>query len=298
MALLSIGLGWLIAGRALRPLQTMNTRARRITEDNLHERLGVEGRRDELGELAGSFDQLLARLELAFESQRRFVANASHELRTPLTLERALVEVALADPGASAETLRHACERVLASSHQQERLIDALLMLARGQAGTDDRRSVDLAELCRDELDVRQARIAATGLTLRADMQPAIVAADPALLERLLANLLDNAIVHNRPEGWIEVGVRSDETGVAMRVANSGELINTAQAAELAEPFRRLHGERTSDGGLGLGLSIVRAIALAHGATLDLVPIADGGLEALVHFVPGAPSAGSVLAPV
>jgi signal transduction histidine kinase len=298
MALLSIGLGWLIAGRALRPLRTMNQRAREITADNLHERLGPARRGDELGQLAATFDQLLARLQHAFDGQRRFVANASHELRTPLTLERTLVEVALADPDASVETLRHACERVLAAGHQQERLIDALLMLARGQAGVANRQSLDLADICRDELDARQARIDAGGLTLRADLQPALVAGDPALLERLVANLLDNAIVHNRRSGWIEVSVRPGDDGAALRIANSGETITAEQAAELTEPFRRLHGERTAEGGLGLGLSIVRAIALAHGATLDVVPIVDGGLESAIHFSPAASSAGSVLAPV
>ncbi len=145
VALLSIGLAWWLAGRALRPLRTMNTRAREISAENLHERLGVEGRRDELGELATTFDALLARLEAAFDSQRRFVANASHELRTPITLERTLVEVALADPDVSVESLRRVCERVVASTEQQERLLDALLTLARSEAGVAAGESVDLA---------------------------------------------------------------------------------------------------------------------------------------------------------
>ncbi len=284
MALLSIGLGWLIAGRALRPLRTMNQRAREITEDNLHERLGPAPREDELGQLAGTFDELLARLERAFDAQRRFVANASHELRTPLTLERTLVEVALADPDADADELRRTCERVLAASHQQERLIDALLMLARGQAGSATRERLELAELAGEQLEIRQRRIDDAGLALRATLRPAATAGDPALLERLLANLLDNAIVHNVAGGWIEVETATTAGMPVLRVASSGEQIPSERAEDLLEPFRRLHGERTTEAGLGLGLSIVRAIALAHDATLELRALDAGGLEVTIRF--------------
>ena len=204
MALLSILLGWLVAGRALRPLRTMNQRAREITEESLHQRVGVEPRSDELGELAATFDALLERLERAFEAQRRFVANASHELRTPLTLERALVEVALADPDASVSSLRRCCERVLVSSAQQERVIDALLTLARGQAGVESREPVDLAQLAAELLAARAIDTAA--LTVEATLDRAVVDGDRALLERMVANLIDNAIAHNIAEdGWITV---------------------------------------------------------------------------------------------
>ena len=171
VALLSIGLAWWLAGRALRPLRTMNSRAREISAENLHERLGVDGRGDELGELATTFDALLARLERAFDSQRRFVANASHELRTPITLERTLVEVALADPDVSVDSLRRVCERVVASTEEQERLLDALLTLARSEAGVAGGESVDLALLAEDALLARETRL--TGIQVDTSLEPA-----------------------------------------------------------------------------------------------------------------------------
>ncbi len=195
MAVISILLGWLLAGRALGPLRTMTSRARRITEENLHERLSVDTQEDEIGELATTFDGVLARLELAFEAQRRFVANASHELRTPLTLERALLEVVLSDPDAEAKELRHACERVLVSTEQQQQMIEALLTLARSQGGTDVDAPVNLADLAQDAITLREPRL--DGITVAADLHPAPLNGDPALLERLVANLIDNAIIHN-----------------------------------------------------------------------------------------------------
>ncbi len=279
MALVSVGLGWLLAGRALRPLRTMTRRARRITEDNLHERLGGEDLRpDELGALAATFDGLLARLEQAFTSQRRFVANASHELRTPLTLQRALVEVALADPDPSPESLRHACERVLAGAEQQERLIEALLTLARGQAGVEAPVPVDLAAVVDEQLAAREPALAA--LVVETELEPAVVDGDRALLERLVANLLDNAIAYNLPvHGWLRVNTGAAGQTVVLAVANRGSEIPPEQVPELFEPFHKLDGERTAGrGGLGLGLSIVRAIAQAHGGRVEARPLADGGL--------------------
>jgi len=284
MALLSILLGWLVAGRALRPLRTMNQRARAITEESLHQRVGAEQRSDELGELATTFDALLERLERAFDAQRRFVANASHELRTPLTLERALVEVALADPDASVESLRRCCERVLVSSAQQERVIDALLTLARGQAGIESHEQVDLAELAAELLAARAVETAA--LTVEATLDPAVIDGDRALLERMVANLIDNAIAHNvAADGWVRVQTAVVDGQAVLRVANSGQLVPSEQLQELFEPFRRLEGERIGqDRGLGLGLSIVRAIALAHGAELDAEARDEGGLEIELRF--------------
>jgi signal transduction histidine kinase len=286
MALLSILLGWLVAGRALRPLRTMNQRAREITEESLHQRVGVEARSDELGELAATFDALLERLERAFEAQRRFVANASHELRTPLTLERALVEVALADPDASVQSLRRCCERVLVSSAQQEQVIDALLTLARGQAGVESQEQVDLAELAAELLAARVLDTAA--LNVQATLDPAVVDGDRALLERMLANLIDNAVAHNVGlDGWITVQTGVEARKPFLRVANSGQIVPPERLEELFEPFRRLEGERIGqDRGLGLGLSIVRAIALAHRAEIDADASVQGGLEVEVRFAP------------
>ena len=278
MALLSIGLGYLVAGRTLAPLQTMNVRARAITEDNLHERLGIGARRDELGELAATFDDLLGRLERAFESQRRFVSNASHELRTPVTLERALVEVALADPQATVESLRSTCGRVLAATEQQERVISALLTLARSQAGVETRDAVDLAGLLAEGLAVHELQLKSFDLESTLDSAP--LRGDRLLLERMVSNLLDNAINHNASQNpWIcirsgVVGARSE-----IRIANGGAIVSAERVAELFEPFRRLDGERTGGGGLGLGLSIVKGIALAHGGTVDVGPLPAGGLE-------------------
>jgi signal transduction histidine kinase len=284
MALLSILLGWLLAGRALRPIRTMNTRAREITEENLHERLGEDRRDDELGDLAQSFDELLARLERAFDSQRRFVANASHELRTPVTLARTLVEVALADPDASAKSLRHVCERVLVSTEQQERMIEALLTLARSQAGVESGVEIDLAELVDDTLLAREARLA--GIEVQSDLQSAVVKGDPALIERLVANLVDNAALHNAgPERWIRVRTGQAAGSPVLWIANSGAVIPQEQVHELFEPFRRLEEDRVAgDGGLGLGLSIVQAIATAHEAELTAVAPPEGGLAIELRF--------------
>jgi signal transduction histidine kinase len=296
MTLVSIVLGWLVAGRALVPLRVMNRRARAITEDNLHERLGVSTRRDELGELAASFDELLARLERAFESQRQFVANASHELRTPLTLERALMELALADPEPSVESMRHAVERVLASNQQQERLIEALLTLARGQAGAGSSDRVDLAAVVAEELALRQTRFDAAEIKVRGQLGEAEAVGDPALLTRAVANLLENALVHNVSGGWVEVETRTVDGSAVLRVANGGEMVPAERVAELTEPFRRLAGERTGTG-LGIGLSIVASIARAHNAELRLTALDGGGLEVNLT-VPAALPPGSVHAPL
>ena len=284
MAVISILLGWLLAGRALGPLRRMTSRARRITEENLHERLSVDAQEDEVGELACTFDGVLARLEHAFEAQRRFVANASHELRTPLTLERALLEIVLADPDAEAAELRHACERVLASTEQQQEMIEALLTLARSQGGTDVEAPVNLAEVAQDAITLRAPRL--DDITVAADLHPAPLRGDPALLERLIANLIDNAIVHNREEdAWISVETGQEGARSWLRVSNSGPYVPEGMIAEIFEPFRRLSGERTATTtGVGLGLAIVQAIADVHSATLAARPVDGGGLQVEVRF--------------
>jgi len=285
LALLSIALAWWLSGRALRPLRTMNTRAREISAENLHERLGVGPRGDELGELAATFDALLGRLEGAFDSQRRFVANASHELRTPITLERTLLEVALADPDASVESLRQICQRVVASTEQQERLLDALLTLARSETRAATGGTVDLAALVEDALMAREGRL--DGITVESQLEPAVVVGDEALLERLVANLLDNAIVHNDGEPrWIRVRTGELEGAPGLWIANAGEVVNPDRVEELFEPFRRGTGERVGgrEGGLGLGLSIVRAVAVAHAAKIEVHAPPAGGLEFELRF--------------
>ncbi len=285
LAIISIVLGWLVAGRGLRPLRRMSARARRITEENLHERLSVETREDELGELATTFDGVLARLQRAFDAHKRFVANASHELRTPVTVERTLLEVALEDPETDAATLRRTCERVLASTKQQQQMIEALLTLARSQGGTDVDVPTDLAELAQDAIALRERRLDA--VTVAGDLHPAPLHGDPALLERLIANLVDNSIAHNLDEdGWVTIETGHTDGCTWLRVSNSGPEIPQELIPELFEPFRRMEGERTvaTTAGVGLGLSIVRAIADVHGATVDAGPVRGGGLRVEVRF--------------
>ncbi|HEX4282043.1 MAG TPA: ATP-binding protein, partial [Solirubrobacteraceae bacterium] len=287
MALASIGLGWVMAGRALRPVRTMSSRARGISERNLHERLALDGPDDELKELGDTFDGLLARLDAAFESQRRFVANASHELRTPITLERALVEVALSDPNASVDSLRETCRRVLASSEQQERLIEALLTLARSQRGLEHRAPVDLQELTAEVV----RSIPSNGVRIDTKLGAARTTGDSALVERLLVNLVENAVRYNEPDGWVEAWTGSREGKPTLEVSNSGPVVASDQVGELLKPFSRLDGDgavasRNGDGreGLGLGLSIVQAIADAHDAELTTTPRPEGGLTVTVRF--------------
>jgi signal transduction histidine kinase len=282
MAFISIGLGWVMAGRALRPVRTMSARARGISERNLHERLALEGPNDELKELGDTFDGLLARLEKAFESQRQFVANASHELRTPMTLERTLVEVALADPEPTVASLRRTCERVLVAREQQERLTEALLTLARSQRGLAVREPLDLGAVAGDVLQ----GVEPDGIRLERELGDARTAGDPALVERLVANLLDNAVHYNTAGGWVRVWTGLRDGRPTLAVVNSGLPITADEAATLAEPFRRLNGDRPAaeHNGLGLGLSIVGAIATAHDADLRMTPRPAGGLSVEARF--------------
>jgi signal transduction histidine kinase len=287
MALVSAALGWLMAGRVLEPLRTMTARARRISDHNLHERLAVAGPEDELKELGDAFDALLGRLEGAFAAQRRFVANASHELRTPLTLERAMVEVALADPDADADSLRQTCRRVLDAGEQQERLIEGLLTLARGQQGIEESEHVDLGDVSRHVLDALDASPSRDGLRVESELGHAATSGDERLLERLVANLVDNAVRHNVADGWVRIwtGVRSGRP--TLSVSNTGPMIEPAELEGLLEPFRRAGADRTRHrNGHGLGLSIVAAIAAAHHASLRTTARAEGGLDVEVSFSP------------
>ncbi|HET6864619.1 MAG TPA: ATP-binding protein [Solirubrobacteraceae bacterium] len=277
MALASIGLGWVVAGRALRPVRTMSSRARGISERNLHERLALDGPDDELKELANTFDGLLGRLEAAFESQRRFVANASHELRTPITLERTLVEVALADPHPTVDSLRDTCRRVLAASEGQERLIEALLTLARSQRGLESRSPVDLREITAEVVQ----SVPADGLRVETDLSAARTTGDQAMVERLVANLVENAVRHNRPDGWVSAWTGQRDGLPTIEVTNVGPVVEPSHVEELVKPFYRA-GENGN--GLGLGLSIVHAIAEAHGAAVRTEARPEGGLRVTVAF--------------
>ncbi len=291
MALASLALGWLIAGRVLRPLRQMTAATRAISEDSLHERLAVPGPGDELKDLGDTIDSLLERLQAAFDAQRNFVASASHELRTPLTLERAMLEVALADPHAKAASLRAVCEDVLTAGKQQELLIDALLIMARSERGLDHLQPVDLADIIRDVLDARAPDPAAQGLAITAAISPSPVLGDARLLERLAGNLIDNAIRHNIPGGRIGIRVAISGGGPTLTITNTGPVIQPGQAARLLEPFQRLSTTRSAETeGLGLGLSIVAAIAKAHHATFAINPQPEGGLGVDILFTPGTAS--------
>jgi signal transduction histidine kinase len=287
MAAISMGLGWLVAGRVLRPLRTITGAAREISATDLHRRLALAGPDDEFKELGDTFDGLLGRLEASFRAQRQFVANASHELRTPLARLKTLAQVALADPNASVESLRAAHDRVLASEQQLEQLIDALLSLARSERGLDRRRPVDLMALVGEVLADRRDEIERRGLRLRATLDPAHIQGDPQLLERLVANLIDNAIRHNVAGGGIDVTTTTTAGAAVLSVANDGLVIPVEELERLQAPFERLGAARTGPGdGHGLGLSIVHAIVAAHEAQLTLSARPEGGLAVEARFLP------------
>ena len=285
ITLLSFGLGWLVAGRVLRPLRSITARARRISANNLHERVAIEGPDDEFKELGDTLDGLLGRLEASFEAQRHFVANASHELRTPLTLERTLLQLALSDPEATTGSLRETCEELLSSGHAQERLIEGLLTLASSEGGLEERELVDVARTVRAAESSLRAEADAQGVVLRAEVASAMTMGDPRLIERLVANLVDNALRHNVPGGWAAVSCRTDGGSAVVSVGNSGPVIAAGEVERLFEPFQRLDRSRTGpSGGHGLGLAIVKAVATAHEAIVTVVPGPEGGLQVEVIF--------------
>jgi signal transduction histidine kinase len=289
MAVISVGLGWFVAGRVLRPLRVMTAATRRITADSLHERLAIGGPGDEVKDLADTIDDLLGRLEGSFDAQRLFVANASHELRTPLTTMRASLDVALAKPGPVPETTATLAARMRAELDQVDRLLESLLVLARTQHGefTDSVR-LALGQLALTALTGRAKDIAAKGLTVREDRidDSAWVWGSQTLVRRAVDNVVDNAIAHNDPGGWISVAVRAEGDGagaVSLVVESSGPVLDQQRVADLAQPFRRLGADRTGTGqGSGLGLSIVAAITQAHHGTLDLRAGPDGGLRVTI----------------
>jgi signal transduction histidine kinase len=290
LAVVSVAAGWWLAGRVLRPLHRITATARRLSLSNLHEeRIALAGPRDELKELADTFDSMLERLERSVAGQRRFVANASHELRTPLAVQRAAIQIGLEDP--SPERLAEVREELLAANRRTERLIDGLLILARDEDGLDTAEPVALHSLVR-----RVAGETAAAARARTrdggedpprpalDLAPVTVSGDPVLLGRLVANLIDNALRYNRPGGSVAVAL--SEAGV-LTVRNTGPEVPAECIDELFEPFRRLRTARTrSAEGTGLGLSIVASIARAHGATVGARPGPDGGLAVTARFSP------------
>jgi signal transduction histidine kinase len=290
------GFGWLLAGRALQPLQQITATARRVAEGSLQERIALDGPHDEVKDLADTFDAMLERLDRSFDSQRRFVANASHELRTPLTLNRTLIEVALDNPNAPG-SLRQLGGTLLAVNQRHERLIDGLLTLASSQQRIDDPTPVDLADIARHLTTESRGAADAAHVGIRTHLRPAPVAGDPVLLERLAQNLLDNAIRYNLPEhGEISVTTGTLDGTAHLTVDNTGPPVPPYELPGLFEPFRRLPTtERLADAtmtsasrGAGLGLSIVRSVAHAHGGDVHATPRQDGGLTVRVRL-PAAP---------
>ncbi|MFK3982193.1 sensor histidine kinase [Micromonospora sp. NPDC050397] len=283
MAVISLLLGWLIAGRVLRPVLTMTEHLRRISERNVHERLALPGRPNELKDLADTVDGLLGRLESALDAHQRFVANAAHEMRTPLTVERLLLEEPLIDPDADVAVFRANFERLLEISDQRGRLLESLLALASSEQGGITDELVDLAGLAELALRERAPEADQRGLRIETSLRPARISGDPVLLGRLLVNLCDNALHHNVPGGTVEVSVHHRPGWAVLTVANTGEVIPGDQIDRLFEPFQRLR--RTADGPHhGLGLAIVRAITRAHDATLTARPRPGGGLVIEVVF--------------
>jgi signal transduction histidine kinase len=281
MTALSVLLGWVVAGRALRGLQQITATARRVSQDTLDERIALEGPRDELKELADTFDEMLERLSGAFASQRRFVANASHELRTPLTVMRTELEVTLADPDATNAELREMAEAVHEAMDRTERLVQALLTLARSEGAVARRDPMDLAAAAQMALEHTARDAQAAGLSVTADLHAAPVRGDRRLLERLVANLVENAVGHNRPGGRVSVTTSTSNGHSIVDVVNDGDALDPATLPRLLEPFQRADRGARGDGA-GLGLSIVRSVAQAHGGAVSLAACPDGGLRATV----------------
>ena len=289
----SVLLGWLMAGRVLRPLQRIATTARHISEENLHQRLALAGPSDEITDLADTIDGLLARLEGAFDAQRAFVANASHELRTPLAMMRTSLDVAAAKTPPLSTDASVLSAKVREGLDQAERLVESFLVLARAQRGViDDLTTVSLPQITANALETRADGAAAANLALGRSLGVADVAGSRTLLSRLALNLIDNAMRHNQPGGWVHVTTTTEGQSSRLIIENGGPILDTADVGQLGRPFWRGGEERTrSDGGVGLGLSIVVAIAAAHHGTVELEARPDGGMRVVVDL-PRATSAG------
>ncbi len=281
MLVVSVAIGWWMAGRALTPLRRIIATARRVSGQNLGERIALQGPEDELKELADTFDGMLARLDAAFTSQRHFVTSASHELRTPLAIMRTEVDVALADPDASPADLRAMGEAVRDTIDRSEALIASLLFLARSEGVHAHEEPVDIAELAAGVVTDLHRSAEQAGVEVSTELAPAVVRGDAELLERMLANLVQNAIRYNRRGGELSVATTTVDGAVQLLVRNSGEVIDPGQVQSLTEPFRRLS---RNAGGFGLGLSIVRSVAEVHSGTIELEAPPEGGLEVRVRL--------------
>ncbi|KJY43823.1 histidine kinase [Streptomyces sp. NRRL B-1568] len=278
LAVIAFAFGYAMAGRVLSPLGKITRTARRVAGTDLSRRIELGGPDDELKELSDTFDEMLDRLERAFTAQQRFVANASHELRTPLAINRTLLEVHLSDPGASPE-LQQLGKTLLATNERSEQLVEGLLLLARSDNEIVDRKPVDLAEVASQAIDQARTEAQAKGVELRGTRQPAVVQGNGVLLERIALNLVQNAVRYNAPDGWVEVTTETQPGQAVLVVENTGPVVPAYELDNIFEPFRRLRTERTgSDKGVGLGLSIVRSVARAHGGRITAVPREGGGL--------------------
>lgn len=279
LSIIAFAFGYAMAGRVLSPLGRITRTARQVAGSDLARRIELDGPDDELKELADTFDEMLERLERAFTAQQRFVANASHELRTPLAINRTLLEVHLSDPGAPVE-LQQLGKTLLATNERSEQLVEGLLLLARSDNQIVERKSVDLAEVAERAVDQVHKEAAAKGVEIRGERAPVVVQGNGVLLERIALNLLQNAVRYNVPEdGWVEVTTEAQHGQAVLVVSNTGPVVPAYEVDNLFEPFRRLRQERTgSDKGVGLGLSIARSVARAHGGRISAEPREGGGL--------------------
>jgi signal transduction histidine kinase len=286
IGILALIIGYFVADRALRPVTQMTATARKLSESTLaHQRIDLQGPDDELKELADTFDAMLTRLNVAFDTQRRFVANASHELRTPLTINRTVLEIALTDPEAS-QDLKALGRTLLEVNARNEKLIEGLLLLARSERELAVRKPLDVQEVAQTAVDQVTPFAEAEGVTLTTDLVGAPTVGDPVLLERSISNLLENAIKYNIPENgkvWIRTGMV--DRALVVQVANTGQHVPAYEVNSLFEPFRRLHADRVDSAkGSGLGLSIVRAVVQAHGGNVTAVPREGGGLVVTIRL--------------
>ncbi|WP_103565597.1 sensor histidine kinase [Actinomadura rubteroloni] len=287
LGLLAVIIGYVMAGRMLRPLHTVTETARRLSESTLHERIALKGPQDEIKDLADTFDRMLDRLHRAFDAQRRFVANASHELRTPLTINRTVLEVALAGRRNPPET-KALAEVLLGNTARHERLIEGLLLLARTERELATAAPVSLPDVARTAVDQIETP---DGLEVSAELRAAETFGDPVLLERCAVNLVENAVKYNVPDGRVEVVTGREDGAPFLRVSNTGRPVPPYEIGRIFEPFRRLRGDRTGSAeGAGLGLSIVAAVVRAHGGTVQAVPRDGGGLIVTLRL-PAPPSA-------
>ncbi|MFD4871228.1 sensor histidine kinase [Streptomyces sp. NPDC058412] len=279
LSIIAFAFGYAMAGRVLSPLGKITRTARRVVGTDLTRRIELDGPDDELKELADTFDEMLDRLERAFTAQQRFVANASHELRTPLAINRTLLEVHLSDPGAPVE-LQQLGKTLLATNERSEQLVEGLLLLARSENQIVERKPVDLAEVASRAVDQVRGEAEAKGVEIRGERVPAVVQGNGVLLERIALNLVQNAVRYNVPEdGWVEVTTEAQHGQAVLLVSNTGPVVPAYEVDNLFEPFRRLRTERTgSDKGVGLGLSIARSVARAHGGRIQATPREGGGL--------------------